>query len=181
MHIQNESLIKACRQQNQLAQMQVYDLYAQSMFKVALRYLKNDEDAKDIMQEGFLKAFQKIDQYKPDASFGAWLKRIIINQCFDTLKKKQLQFNDVDVETLKIIDSNWEFDVCISKENILEAIENLSDKHKLVVKLYLIEGYDHEEIAEILEIPAETSRTHLHRGKLKLKELLKSKYDEARY
>ena len=181
MSKQIESLIKACRQQNQLAQMQVYDLYAQSMFKVAFRYLKNVEDAKDIMQEGFLKAFQKIDQYKPDASFGSWLKRIIINQCFDTLKKKQIQFNDVDVEALKIIDNNWEFDVCISKEKIVESIETLSDKYKVVVKLYLMEGYDHEEIAEILEISVKTSRTHLHRGKLKLKELLKSKYDEARY
>lgn len=178
---QNESLIKSCRNGNQLAQMQVYDLYAQSMFNVAFRYVKNVDDAKDVMQEGFLKAFQKIDYYKPDTSFGSWLKRIIINQSIDSLKKKHIEFNDVDVETIKIIDNGWKFDVGISKDKILEAIEQLNDNQKIVVKLYLVEGYDHEEISEILKIPKQTSRTHLHRGKLKLKELLKTIYDEARH
>lgn len=175
-------LITACKKGNQVAQMQIYDSYCQAMFTIACRYLNNEEDAKDAMQEGFLKAFINIESYKPEATFGAWLKRIIINQCLDVLKKRKLEFSNDDLEKLQIVDDdNWDFDSSISKPEILYAIEQLSEKHRVVVKLYLIEGYDHEEISEILEIPIKTSRTHLRRGKLRLQELLKQKYNEARY
>jgi RNA polymerase sigma-70 factor (ECF subfamily) len=182
MQNQINRLIQACKKGNKLAQIQVYDTYAQAMFTVACRYLNDEETAKDVMQEGFLKAFLNLDTYKPDATFGAWLKRIIINQCLDTLKKRQLEFSDNDVETLHLIDDdNWQFDSSISKQDILKAIEKLKAKHKVVVKLYLIEGYDHAEISELLGIPVKTSRTHLSRGKTQLRELLKPKYNEARY
>ena len=177
-----DSLIKACKEGNRVAQMRVYDQYAQAMFTIAFRYLKNEEEAKDVMQEGFLKAFINIENYRPEATFGAWLKRIIINQCLDTLKKGKLAFSDTEVETLIIIDdNNWEFDTSIAKQDILNAIEQLNQKHKIVVQLYLVEGYDHQEVSEILNIPVKTSRTHLSRGKAELRNLLKSKYNEARY
>ncbi|WP_339755874.1 sigma-70 family RNA polymerase sigma factor [uncultured Winogradskyella sp.] len=181
--MQNQkSLITACKKGNRIAQMQIYDSYCQAMFTIACRYLKNEEDAKDAMQEGFLKAFTHIEMYKPEATFGAWLKRIIINQCLDVLKKKQLEFADVEVSELRITnEDNWHFDSSISKSEILKAIEQLNQKYKIVIKLYLIEGYDHEEISDILEIPIKTSRTHLRRGKLKLQDLLKQKYNETRY
>ncbi|MUU77719.1 RNA polymerase sigma factor [Winogradskyella endarachnes] len=182
MHQIDTKLIKLCKKGNEVAQMQVYDCYAQAMFTIACRYLNNDEDAKDAMQEGFLKAFRNIEQYHPKATFGAWLKRIIINQCLDVLKKNQLQFDAIEVSELRITnEDDWQFDSSISKQEILNAIKQLNEKHKIVVKLYLLEGYDHEEISEILEIPIKTSRTHLRRGKLKLQELLKHKYNEARY
>ncbi|MBC3847054.1 RNA polymerase sigma factor [Winogradskyella echinorum] len=182
MHKLDTKLIQLCKKGNEVAQMQVYDKYAQAMFTIACRYLINEEDAKDAMQEGFLKAFVNMDSYKPDATFGAWLKRIIINQCLDVLKKRKIEFSNDEVENLKVVDDdNWDFDNSISKQNILNAIEQLNEKHKIVVQLYLVEGYDHEEISEILEIPIKTSRTHLRRGKLKLQELLKVKYNEARY
>ena len=181
--MQNQkSLITACKKGNRIAQMQIYDSYCQAMFTIACRYLKNEEDAKDAMQEGFLKAFTHIESYRPEATFGAWLKRIIINQCLDVLKKKQLEFADVEVSELRITnEDNWHFDSSISKSEILKAIEQLNQKYKIVIKLYLIEGYDHEEISDILEIPIKTSRTHLRRGKLKLQDLLKQKYNETRY
>ncbi|MFC0605255.1 RNA polymerase sigma factor [Winogradskyella pulchriflava] len=182
MQNQIKSLITASKKGNQVAQMQIYDSYCNAIFTVALRYLNNEEDAKDAMQEGFLKAFLNIETYQPKATFGSWLKRIIINQCLDVLKKNQLRFDDVEVSDLQIIDEdNWHFDNTITKQDILYTIDQLSDKYKIVVKLYLVEGYDHEEISEILEIPVKTSRTHLRRGKLKLQELLKVKYNEARY
>ncbi|BAO76705.1 RNA polymerase sigma factor [Winogradskyella sp. PG-2] len=182
MQNQINSLIQSCKKGNQVAQMQIYDSYCQAMFTIACRYLKNDEDAKDAMQEGFLKAFTNIESYKPEATFGAWLKRIIINQCLDVIKKRKLEFSNDDIGNLQIVeDDNWDFDNTISKTEILEAIEQLNEKHKIVVKLYLIEGYDHQEISEILNIPIKTSRTHLSRGKTKLRDLLKPKYNEARY
>lgn len=164
-----------------MAQMQLYDTYCNAMFTVAYRYLNSDEDAKDAMQEGFLKAFMNLDNYKPKATFGAWLKRIVINQCLDVLKKKQIEFSEVEVSELQTIEDDWSFDNAITKNDVVKAIEQLNEKHKVVITLCLIEGYDHTEISEILDIPIKTSRTHLRRGKLKLQELLKPKYNEARY
>ncbi len=182
MQNQSDRLIKACRKGNQLAQMQLYDKYAQAMFTIACRYLKDDEEAKDVMQEAFLKAFTHMDSYKPEYSFGAWLKRIVINQSLDVLKKRKVEFNYDEIDTQNSVEiDDWSFNTSVSKRSILDAIEKLNDKHKIVVKLYLIEGYDHQEISEILNIPVKTSRTHLSRGKNKLRDLLKSTYNEARY
>lgn len=175
-------LINACKRGNQKAQMQVYDSYCDAMFNVACRYLKNEEDAKDAMQEGFLKAFLNINKYKETATFGSWLKRIIINQCIDEVRKRQFKIESLEIENLQIIDDNhWEFDTSITKEQILSAIETLPEKYRLVITLYLIEGYDHEEISEILDIAIKTSRTQLRRAKLQLQEQLKTQYNEARY
>lgn len=174
-------LIHQCKKGNQKAQMQVYDLYCEAMYTVACRYL-SDEEAKDAMQEAFLKAFLKIDSYVKTATFGSWLKRIVINQCIDELKKRKLETVYVDKYSLEVIDDDdWMFDIVISKQEIIDAIEELSKTYQLVVKLYLIEGYDHTEISEILKIPIKTSRTQLRRGKLQLRELLKLKKNEARY
>lgn len=178
----DNTLIELCKNGNQNAQMQVYDAYCQAMFTVACHYLKVEEDAKDAMQDGFLKAFTNMHNYQPHFTFGAWLKRIIINQCLDVLKKNKLEFANVELSELRLInEDNWDFDSVISKTEILEAIKQLTPKYKIVVQLYLIEGYDHQEISEILNIPVKTSRTHLRRGKQKLQDLLKHKYNEARY
>lgn len=182
MQKQTEFLIRASKKGNQLAQMQLYDTYCNAMFTVACRYLNNEEDAKDAMQEGFLKAFLNLDNYKPKATFGAWLKRIVINQCLDALKKRKIEFSEVEVTELQTTnEDDWNFDNAITKNDVVKAIEQLNEKHKVVITLYLIEGYNHTEISEILDIPIKTSRTHLRRGKLKLQELLKPKYNEARY
>ncbi|WP_431135007.1 RNA polymerase sigma factor [Psychroserpens mesophilus] len=177
----HDILIAKCQNNNEKAMMQVYDVYCDAMFSIACRYL-NDEDAKDAMQEGFLKAFTNIHSYKPDHTFGAWLKRIIINTCLDVLKKRKIQFSDVEVEDLqRLEDPDWYVNTTLSKEDIIKAIEKLKPKYKVVLNLYLAEGYDHEEISHILDIPVKTSRTHLRRGKLQLQDLLKDKYNEARY
>lgn len=182
MRQKETDLIARCKKGNHKAQMQVYDQYCDAMYNIAFRYLQNEDDAKDAMQEGFLKAFKNIDKYKPEATFGAWLKRIIINQCLDVLKKNKLEFEAVEVSDLQITNEvDWYYESNITKQDILEAIDRLTDKYKIVITLYLIEGYDHEEISQILELPIKTSRTHLRRGKLKLQDLLKQKYDEARY
>ncbi|WP_298904719.1 RNA polymerase sigma factor [uncultured Psychroserpens sp.] len=175
-------LINRCKKGDEKAMMQIYDLYCDAMYQIACRYL-NKEDAKDAMQDSFLKAFAKLESFKEDYTFGAWLKRIVIHQCIDELKKKRLAFTDSDIANLTIEDESngWDFDTEISKEQIKAAIEKLSNKHQVVVKLYLIEGYDHDEISKILDIPVKTSRTHLRRGRLKLQELLKTHYNETGY
>lgn len=167
-------LILKSKKGNQKAQLRLYDLYCKAMFFIACRYLKDQEEAKDAMQDAFLKVFLNLASYKEDISFGAWLKKIVINTCIDKLKKKKLDTISMENYPLELIDDNdWSFDVDIDKEQIIGAIEKLTIKYQLVVKLFLIEGYDHQEISEILEIPIKTSRTQLRRGKLALRNILK--------
>jgi RNA polymerase sigma-70 factor (ECF subfamily) len=169
------SLIIQCKKGNQKAQIKLYDLFSKAMFSVACRYLKNEEEAKDAMQDGFLRAFINLESYSDQTSFGSWLKRIIINQCIDILKKRKLDTVSLEKYPLEIAEEiNWNFEVKITKEMILEAIEKLPQKYQLVVKLYLMEGYDHSEISEILKIPIKTSRTQLRRGKFALQKTLKA-------
>ncbi len=161
--------------------MHIYDQYCGAMYNIACRYL-SDEEAKEAMQEGFLKAFLNIQTFKNDKTFGAWLKRIIINQCIDQLKKKKIKTSSIEEVQLEIVDDeDWLFDTQITKQEILQAIDQLSEKYQLVVKLYLLEGYDHSEISQILGIEVKTSRTQLRRGKLQLRELLKKHFNEARH
>ncbi len=173
-------LIMRCKKGDEKAMMQIYDLYCEAMNHIACRYL-NDEDAKDAMQESFIKAFSKLDYYSPEFTFGSWLKRIVINQCIDELKKKRLEFIETDVVHLNIEEdtNDWMFSSELSKQHVIDAIKKLPDKHQIVVQLYLIEGYDHEEIASILNIPVKTSRTQLRRGRLQLQKLLKTNHNEA--
>jgi len=174
-------LISLSKKGNETAMLQLYDRYGAAMFRIANRYL-NEEDAKDAMQEGFLKAFKHLDHFEPTATFGAWLKRIIINQCIDMLKKRQLQFTEMDAETLLVLDDdNWKVESTLTKKEVLASIERLPMKYRVVVKLYLLEGYDHDEISHILNMPIQTSRTHLRRGRLQLQDLLKNTYNVTRY
>jgi len=176
----NKKLITKCRAGDQKSQIQVYDLYCEAMYNVAYRYLGNEEDAKDALQDGFLKAFTRLNQFNDKFSFGSWLRRIIINQCIDKLKRVEIETIELDGDIEVLDDDNWDVDISITKEFILEIITQLPTKYQIVLKLYLIEGFDHLEISTILEIPLKTSRTHLRRGKLKLKELLKETRNEAR-
>lgn len=181
MHQINNKLIKACITGNEKAQMQLYDNYCDAMYSIACRYLR-EEDAKDAMQDGFIKAFSKLENYSDEYSFGAWLKRIIINQCLDFLRKRKIETTPYKDTDLEIIDEDtWQFDVTITKEQILKAISKLKNQYKLIITLYLIEGFDHEEISKILEIPIKTSRTQLRRARLVLQNDLKDYYNEARY
>jgi len=144
------------------------------MYSVSLRIVNDEMEAEDVMQEAFLKAFSKIDTYKGEVSFGAWLKRIVVNRSLDYLKKRKVQFEEVNERTTQIADYQIEvkeIDVQILKK----AIQNLSDGYRVVLSLYLIEGFDHEEISQILGISNSASRTQLLRAKNKLKELLKGK------
>ncbi|WP_283635802.1 RNA polymerase sigma factor [Aquaticitalea lipolytica] len=168
-------IIEKCKQHNRKAQLQLYNQYCDGMFMVANRFVKNSMEAEDIVQEAFIKAFSKLHQYSGEVTFGAWLKRIVINKSIDVLKSKKQQLLDLDEVHLKVVDTtndDWLVDDLITLDEVKEAIEKLPDKYKYVVMLYLIEGYDHQEISQILNITEVASRTHLSRGKTKLQELL---------
>jgi len=167
-------LIAECKLNNQKAQIQVYDMYCKAMYNTAYNFVKNEAVAEDMAQEGFIKAFRKIETFSEEVSFGAWLKRIVINLCLDWLKKRKLNVVSIDSNNIQIpTEDNWEVDDSITMKCINESIQKLPDKYKVVLKLFLLEGYDHQEIAQILNITEVASRSQLFRGKNKLKELLK--------
>lgn len=162
--------------------MQLYNLYCNAMLLVANRYVKDRFIAEDVMQDAFIKAFKNIKNYKNEVAFGAWLKRIVINQSIDYLKKNKLELVAInDDVTTKVEDDDWKVESDISVDEIVETINGLKEKYRLVLTLYLLEGYDHQEISTILNISENTSRTHLLRGKRILKEQLKNTSYAARY
>jgi len=169
-------IVEKCKQNDRIAQMKLYNQYCDGMFVVAKRFVKDSFEAEDIVQESFIKAFAKLHQYKAEVTFGAWLKRIVINKSIDFLKSKKQHMLELDEVHLKVIDSNyedeWLVDDAITLDEVKGAINELPDKYKYVVMLFLIEGYDHQEISEILKITEVASRTQLSRGKAKLKERL---------
>lgn len=171
----HQKLINSCKKNDAKAQMQLYNLYCKAMFLIAKRYVKDTVLAEDVMQEAFIKAFKNLHSYKEEVAFGAWLKRIVINQSIDELKKKKLQLVSINEEITTVVeDENWNVDEELSTNVIVETINSLKEKYRIVLTLYLLEGYDHSEISEILNIAEVTSRTHLMRGKKQLLEQLKS-------
>ncbi|MFT5216683.1 MAG: RNA polymerase sigma factor (sigma-70 family) [Glaciecola sp.] len=178
-------IVEKCKQNDRKAQLKLYNQYCDGMFTVAMRFVKDTMEAEDIVQEAFIKAFAKLHQYKAEVTFGAWLKRIVINKSIDLLKSKKQQMLELDEVHLKVIDTNyeneWLVDDAITLDEVKEAIRKLPDKYQYVVMLFLIEGYDHQEIAEILTITEVASRTQLSRGKAKLRELLTVEQNGTRY
>lgn len=166
-------LVEKCKNNDSMAQMQLYDQYCKAMFNTAYNFVKEDDIAQDVMQEAFIKAFRNIHSFTGEATFGAWLKRIVINQSLDWLKKQKVHTVELNEDIVYMADeSGWEIDDEIKLSAIYKCIETLPQKCKNVVKLYLLEGYDHQEVAQILKISEVASRSQLSRGKSKLKELL---------
>lgn len=168
----HQDIIDQCRKGDQKAQFQLYKLYYRPMYNICLRIVNDEMEAEDAMQEAFLKAFKKIDTYKGEVSFGAWLKKIVINRSLDYLKKRKVKFEEISAKTTEIGDCQMEIKE-VNLETIKKAIQNLPDGYRVVISLYLIEGYDHEEISQILGISNSNSRTQFLRAKIKLRELLK--------
>ncbi len=167
-------IVEKCKANDRNAQLTLYRKYCDGMYAVAMRFVKNSDDAEDVLQEAFIKAFQKIHQFEGEVTFGAWLKRIVINKSIDFLKSKKERMIPLEEQYLQVVDDdNWNVSASISLEQVQEAIENLSGKYKYVVLMYLVEGFDHQEISQVLNITETTCRTRLLRGKGQLKELLK--------
>ena len=170
----HQDLIDRCRLGDRKAQTELYRLFYKGMYNVALRLVGNPADAEDVMQEAFLNAFRKIDTYQGKVSFGAWLKRIVINRSLDYLKKRRVKFEEVNERSAGSEDEDSAYhepDVKL----IISAIQSLPDGYRVVLSLHLIEGYDHEEISQILNISNSASRTQYMRARNKLKELLRNR------
>jgi len=144
------------------------------MYNVALRIIKDEDEAEDILQEAFVKAYHKIHQFEYQATFGAWLKRIVINQALDTIRKRKDIFVNGEEELTEVVDEetkDWELiDLTVAK--VRQAMESLPTGFRIVCSMFLFEGYEHKEIAEVLGISESTSKSQYHRAKLKIKALI---------
>ncbi len=168
-----EELINKCKEHNRKAQYELYSRYSRAMFNTAFRITNSYDDAQDAMQEAFISAFNKINTFKGDATFGAWLKRIVINAALNKVKTESKFVPEESPSLLSddMPESTYE-EPAYSVENIRSAMEKLPSGFRTVLSLYLFEGYDHQEIAEILNISVSTSKTQYVRGKQRLKNIL---------
>ena len=169
------ALVNDCRAGNRKAQFELYKLYASAMYNVALRIVNNDAEAEDVLQEAFLDAFNRIADFRQETTFGLWLKQIVINRSINYLRKRKAEFVELDdVEIADEAPTDFE-ETHLKVEAIKSAIAELPDGYRVVLTLYLFEGYDHEEIAHILKITENTSRSQYMRAKRKLNSLLETK------
>ncbi len=168
-----EQLLQECLSGKQSAQLEIYTRYYRAMYNTALRILNNSFDAEDMMQESFLIAFTKLSTFKGEVTFGSWLKRIVINKCLTQLRKNK-RFAEVKLEIAReseIEDESLDYDT-IKSEVVLNKIGQLSENYRVALTLHLIEGFDYEEISEIMQITYQNSRTTISRAKDKLRTIL---------
>ncbi|MBR9915257.1 MAG: RNA polymerase sigma factor [Algicola sp.] len=173
-----EQLLPLCKSGNQQAQMEVYNRYYKAMYNTSFRIVKNSFEAEDIMQDSFLTAFTKLDTLKEMKTFGAWLKRIVINNSIHHYKKSG-QYEDVRLDDViyKVedsdTDSNETYDFNHVKANqVLETMNELKDNYRMSLTLHLIEGYDYDEICDIMNITSANCRTMISRAKNSLRKKL---------
>jgi RNA polymerase sigma factor (sigma-70 family) len=169
----HRDLINGCKKGDQKAQFQIYKLYYKAMYNSSLRIVNNPMEAEDIMQESFLSAFENIGTFSGTVSFGAWLKKIVQNRSLDFLRKKdRMVFEDIECYNMIEDTSDDSVNMYAIAESrvrkVMEIIKRLPKKCREILSLYLFEGYDHEEIAEILSISGSTSRSQFSRAKQKL-------------
>lgn len=164
----HQALVEQSKEGNRNAQYQLYGLYVDAMFNVAMRLLTIREDAEDVLQESFVEAFRKLDSFRFESTFGAWLKRIVINRSINHLKAKRMISSSLENEGEPIEEDETEGADLAEIEKVKIGLGQLPEGYKQIITLYLIEGYDHVEIGEIMGISTSTSKSQYHRAKKKL-------------
>ena len=169
----HDDLIARCKAGDRDAHYRLYKMYSRSMFNVSYRITGTQEDAEDAVQEAFISAFRSLGSYRAEATFGAWLKRIVVNKSINALKKRKHELMpDNEGWDMPEAQAPEEYKDELTIERVKKAIEELPDGYRSVLSLYLLEGYDHEEIAGIMGISESTSKSQLNRAKGKLREKL---------
>ncbi len=160
-----------------MAQLEVYNRYQQAMYNISLRIIKDRAEAEDIMQESFITAFSKLDSFKGEATFGAWLKRIVINNSL-TQYRKSNRYTMVSEEAIPVEAAQEEIEIMnedhsnIKAKKLLDCMDELHDSYSKILNLHFIEGYDYEEICEIMKISYANCRTMISRAKESLRKKL---------
>lgn len=178
-------LLPMCQRGEQSAQLEVYNRYYKAMYNTALHIVKDTAEAEDVMQEAFLNAFTKLDSFKGEASFGSWLKRIVVNKSLNSYQRsKRLDETPLEDHLYRIeddADGIAETDLSsVKAQQVMKAMDHLKDNYRQALSLHLIEGYDYEEMSNILNVSYANCRTVVSRAKESLRKLLNND-EEGRY
>lgn len=173
----HKDLIEHSKAGDSGAQHKLYRLYAKAMFNIAMRMMNSREEAEDMLQDSFVDAFARLSSFRYESTFGSWLKRIVVNKCLNEIKRKKAElyfFDDMSMfdHEEEINDEGYEKNLNV--ENIRKAMELLPNGARMIFSLYLLEGYDHVEISQILNISESNSKSQYMRARRKIKELLTS-------
>ena len=173
---EEHELIRACVLRERWAQRELYERYYSPLMAVCLRYAKGDDQAMDILHESFIKIFRNIGRYKPGTSLGAWMRRITINTAIDYYRRNSRRRTETLEEAFQIGSDDPDAISRCTEQEILAAIQKLSPAYRTVFNLYVIEGYSHKEVANLLEITESTSRSNLVKARMKLREILTERH-----
>lgn len=179
-HIPSDSdLIQGCISQNRQMQEQLYQKYSPKMYAVCLRYAASTDDAKDLLQEGFIKIFKNLAKYRGDGSFEGWIRRIFVNTCIEHFRKKATLYNVSEIQETNVEDKEWNVLDRLAEQDILKMIQDLSPGYRTVFNMHVVEGYSHKEIGEILGINEGTSKSQLARAKVVLQKMVENRLNKT--
>jgi len=168
----HKDLVEKSKTGNRSAQFQLYELYVNAMYNVCMRLVGSKENAEDVLQDSFVEAFKNLHSFRYESTFGSWLKRIVVNKSINFIKLKKIPVTTFENHEYYLADEQEQTIEERDIEKIKRAIELLPNGFKQIIQLYLIEGYDHAEIGEILKITTSTSKSQYHRAKRKLIEII---------
>ncbi|MFS4468350.1 RNA polymerase sigma factor [Maribacter sp. 2210JD10-5] len=169
----HKTLVEKCKTGHSSSQYQLYSLYVDAMYNIGMRMLGSKEDAEDVVQDSFVDAFKNLSKFKYESTFGAWLKRIVINKSINHLKAKRILAVPMEDHEYHLKEEiNEEPIAAVDIKKVKAGMAQLPNGYKQIMNLYLIEGYDHKEISEILDISTATSKSQYHRAKKKLVEII---------
>jgi RNA polymerase sigma-70 factor (ECF subfamily) len=173
-------LIEGCIRGDRKMQYELYERFAPKMFGVCLRYASNNEEAEDILQEGFIKVFKKIGSYRREGSFEGWIRRIFVNTAIEHFRRKthqqpitEKEESTVEGKYLSVLDT-------LAEKDIVQLVQQLSPGYRTVFNMYVIEGYSHKQIAEELGISEGTSKSQLSRAKQILQDLVQKHIEKRK-
>ncbi len=173
-------LINGCKEGNRRMQEEMYRRFSPRMYAVCLRYAGNAEEAEDILQEGFIKVYKKLDSFRGDGSFEGWVRRIFVNTAIEHFRRKrdlqpvtEREENTIEGKSLSALDG-------LAEKDVLALIKELSPGYRTVFNMYVVEGYTHKEIADMLGISEGTSKSQLSRAKVILQEMVRKYLDQQR-
>ncbi|HKB45836.1 MAG TPA: RNA polymerase sigma factor [Chitinophagaceae bacterium] len=179
-NITESDLIHGCMEGNRRMQEELYRRFSPRMYAVCLRYASNAEEAEDILQEGFIKIFKKLGSFRGDGSFEGWVRRIFVNTAIEQFRRKRYllpvtekEENTIEGKYFSVLDE-------LAEKDILALVRELSPGYRTVFNMYVVEGYTHKEIADMLGISEGTSKSQLSRAKVILQDLVKKYIDQQR-
>lgn len=176
-----EAVLHGCLKKNREAQKKLYKHFFGYAMSICVRYSKDTEEAKEVLNDGFMKVFTKLEQYDPQKPFKGWLRRIMINTALDNYRHNLKNYHMQDIDTVEVATDTFGVEQQLNYEYLISLVQGLSPAYRTVFNLYVIDGYTHEEIAAILGISVGTSKSNLAKARINLREALnKSRIDERK-